>query len=146
RCRSDPQIAAVVTLMMASRGLRIIGSGTVSTRIFSLPSQHTARIVVPLFRRGCSGNFTRFEQSLEATKILANGLRGVATEERRQEGAHLPRRWGVLQMHADLRLPAAANGVEVHGAGGHDIRSAQRSPTQHLVLDFVDDFGIPFDG
>src|SRR5262245_61725738 len=46
-CRSDPQIAVVVTLMMASRGLSRTGSGTVSTRICSFPSQQTARITAP---------------------------------------------------------------------------------------------------
>ena len=46
-CRSDPQIAVVVTLMIASRGLRMTGSGTVSTWMFSVPSQQTARMVTP---------------------------------------------------------------------------------------------------
>jgi hypothetical protein len=41
-------MAVVVTLMMASRGLMIAGSGTCSTRISFLPYQHTARIVALL--------------------------------------------------------------------------------------------------
>ena len=37
-------MAVLVTLMTASRGLRILGSGTVSTRTSCLPFQQTARI------------------------------------------------------------------------------------------------------
>jgi hypothetical protein len=36
-CRSEPQIAQAVTLMIASRGCSILGSGTVSHRISPLP-------------------------------------------------------------------------------------------------------------
>ncbi len=42
KCRSEPQIAVRVILMMASRGFSISGSGTFSTLIFSLPIQQTA--------------------------------------------------------------------------------------------------------
>src|SRR5919112_353038 len=45
RCRSDPQIAVEVTLMIASRELRIFGSGTFSTFTCFAPSQQFARIV-----------------------------------------------------------------------------------------------------
>ena len=38
-CRSDPQIPALVTRTIASPGSRIVGSGTVSTVIFPLPSK-----------------------------------------------------------------------------------------------------------
>src|SRR5579864_2154040 len=44
RWRSEPQIAVRVISMMASRGLRIFGSGTVSTRTSSLPYQQSAFI------------------------------------------------------------------------------------------------------
>src|SRR3954453_7743832 len=36
-CRSEPQIAQAVTLMIASRGCSIFGSGTVSQRMLPLP-------------------------------------------------------------------------------------------------------------
>src|SRR4051794_37899067 len=47
-CRSEPQIAQAVTLMIASRGCSILGSGTESQRISPLPCHASAFI-------GCSG-------------------------------------------------------------------------------------------
>src|SRR6478672_10493818 len=47
RCRSDPQIADEVTLMIASVGCSIRGSGTSSTRTSRLPCQVTAFIWSP---------------------------------------------------------------------------------------------------
>src|SRR5205085_2908837 len=44
RCRSEPQIAVSVTLTIASRGLRILGSGTRETRTSLTPYQQRAFI------------------------------------------------------------------------------------------------------
>src|SRR4051812_26236465 len=44
KCRSEPQMAVDVILTMASRELRIFGSGTSSTFTFRLPSQQVALI------------------------------------------------------------------------------------------------------
>src|SRR5688500_10836502 len=110
-CRSDPQMAVVVTLMMASRGFRISGSRTVSTRIFSVPSQQTARMW--LLRCGCrSRNLTGFEQLPEVLEILADGLRRFAAEERCDQRAGLPCRWRVLQVDAHFRAATGACHVE----------------------------------
>ena len=46
RCRSEPQIAHAVTLMMASRPSWILGSGTLSQRMSFLPCQVSAFIGV----------------------------------------------------------------------------------------------------
>src|SRR5688572_10168426 len=46
RCRSEPQIAVEVIRTIASRELRIFGSGTCSTRTFFLPSQQLALIAL----------------------------------------------------------------------------------------------------
>jgi hypothetical protein len=46
RCRSEPQMAQAVTLMTTSRGSWIVGSGTVSHLMSSLPCQHSARIAI----------------------------------------------------------------------------------------------------
>src|SRR5262249_44021143 len=48
RWRSEPQIPVVVNLIIASRGLRMCGSGTFSTRTFFLPCQHSAFIQILL--------------------------------------------------------------------------------------------------
>src|SRR4051812_37160017 len=42
RCRSDPQMHVDVIRTIASRGLRIVGSGTLSTLTFRVPHQVTA--------------------------------------------------------------------------------------------------------
>jgi len=48
QCRKDGfQIAVVVILKIASRGLRILGSGTLSTWTRPFPCQHKAFIVGP---------------------------------------------------------------------------------------------------
>ncbi len=52
RCRSEPQIAHAVTLMMASRGCSILGFGTVSQRMSPLPCQVIAFIWAPLVAIG----------------------------------------------------------------------------------------------
>ena len=80
-CRSDPQIAVVVTLTMASRGLRMIGSGTVSTWmvLFAFPADGSHESLLCVGRR--SRNLAGLEQLLEVTQILADGLRRFATEE-----------------------------------------------------------------
>ncbi len=66
RCRSEPQIAQLVTLMIASRGCLISGSATVSTRTSPLPCQHSARMC--LLRRGRSS--ARIGKAAEPTQRL----------------------------------------------------------------------------
>src|SRR6185312_11943114 len=96
-CRSEPQIAVDVMRMIASRGFKMRGSGTSSTRSFSLPYQTFAFIVcsgsiaagqAPAAHSsthqgaaarglavGC-GDFACFQQLFEATQILLDlGLR-----------------------------------------------------------------------
>src|SRR4051794_9637552 len=142
-CRSEPQIAVVVTLTIASRGLRIAGSGTVSTRIFSLPSQHTARIVDSLPARR-SRNLASLEQLLEVAEVFADRLRRLTAEQPGDERAALSGGRRVLQMDGHLRTAATVPRIEVHGSGRHDIRVRKRAPRQDLILDLVDDLGVPF--
>lgn len=50
RCRSEPQIAQAVILMIASRPSSIVGSGTLSQRMSPLPCQQSAFIIFsPLY-------------------------------------------------------------------------------------------------
>src|ERR1051325_2935792 len=46
-CRSEPQIAVEVIFTIASRWLRICGSGTSSTLMYVLPNQQLALIASP---------------------------------------------------------------------------------------------------
>jgi hypothetical protein len=48
RCRSEPQIAQLVTLMMTSRPSSILGSGTLSQRMSFVPCQQSAFIIIYL--------------------------------------------------------------------------------------------------
>ena len=56
------------------------------------------------------------------------------------------RRVALLQMDADLCAPTASDSIEVHRACGDDVGSGKRPPREDLVLDLVDDLGVPFDG
>src|SRR6185369_15349098 len=123
-CKSDPQIAVAVTLMIASRGLRMTGSGTVSTWIFSVPCQQTARMWLLNGERR-SGNFTGFEQLLEAPEILSNGVRRLAAEERCDQRSGPARRRGVLQVDSDFCAAAGSCLTEIYRAGAHDVRSRE---------------------
>src|SRR5262245_2851040 len=118
-CKSDPQIAVVVTLMMASRGLTI--TGRARSRRESSICPPSRRLASSLLRGSCrSWNLTRFEQPFEASQVFTNHLRWLATDERRDDGAGFPRRRGVLEVHADLCAAAASNRVKLDRAGGHD--------------------------
>ena len=50
-----------------------------------------------------------------------------------------------MHVHTHLSGATAARRIEVHRSGCHHVGSRQRPP-QHSVLDFVDDFRIPFAG
>src|ERR1700722_5884667 len=92
-CRSDPQIAVDVMRMIASRGFRMRGSGTSSTRSCSFPYQTFAFIWLcasvavgqtPAARRAADkaaasrrltvggGQLAAFQQLLEAAQVLTN--------------------------------------------------------------------------
>src|SRR4051794_27531252 len=87
RWRSEPQIAVSVTLMIASRGFRIVGSGTRSTRTSSVPYQQ--RAFMPLLAASClpSGltgrgrHFAGLQQLFEAAEVFANLGLGIGAEE-----------------------------------------------------------------
>src|SRR5579862_2717829 len=108
-CRSEPQIAVEVMRTMASRGFKMRGSGTSSTRSCSLPYQTFAFMSLcsgsvaarqaPAARgaanqtassRGLTvrrGDLTRFQQLLEASQILLYpGLRILAQQLRQRRG------------------------------------------------------------
>src|SRR5579862_4682230 len=71
--RSEPQIAVVVMRMMASRGFRIAGSGTRSTRTSSFPYQQ--RACTSAFSLGLpvgGGDLARLHGLLEAPQVLAD--------------------------------------------------------------------------
>src|SRR5512132_1962798 len=46
-------------------------------------------------------------------------------------------------MHRDARSPIRTCLVKVHRTGARHCRARERTPSNHLVLDLVDDLGIP---
>jgi len=49
-------------------------------------------------------------------------------------------------MHVYLGTPAIACTAESHRTRRHHIRAVKGSPPDHLVLQFVNDLGVPFHG
>src|SRR4029079_4917271 len=80
RWRSEPQMAVEVTRTIASRGLRISGSGTFSTRTSCFPFQHSAFIVTPPGSPATRGlplgrrYLPSFHDLLEVPQVLADLL------------------------------------------------------------------------
>src|SRR4051812_12813263 len=87
-CRSEPQMALVVILTMASCGLRILGSGTCSTRTSSLPYQQIAFInlflllVLVAARLALNGrDFPGFQYALEPEQIRGQRRVGIFSKQ-----------------------------------------------------------------
>src|SRR5512138_3175536 len=130
-------MAVSVTLMTASRGLRIFGSGTFSTRTSLVPYQQSAFIDVTSSARlsFCRRHFTGFDELLEAPQVLANLRRRVASHEPGDSTSDLAARWAVLEPHADARAAPGTGILEVHRAGGDHVGALERPPADHVVGD-----------
>src|SRR5262245_35324406 len=123
--------------MMASRGLRILGSGTVSTRISPLPYQQTALILRPPYAASagyslrnlrivrCCWGFTRFDNLFETAQILFKLLFGEVLEEISNCHPHYAAWWRIFEPHAHLSTTAVREFPETHGAGMVYVRPRQ---------------------
>src|SRR5262249_20007137 len=115
--------------MMASRGLRILGSGTVSTRISPLPYQQTAFILCLPYPASaghslrhlrivhCCWGLTRFDNLFEATQILFELLFGEGLEEVRHCHPHYTAWRCIFELYAHLSATAVREFPETHRAG-----------------------------
>src|SRR5215203_2260753 len=103
-----------------------------------MPCQAAAPGRLTLGRR----DFTGFEQLLEPAQVLADGLPRVFTEEPGHQSADPAARRVVLEVdpHACPMLGL----VEVHRSRRGDGRTLERLPGNQLVIDLVDDPGVPF--
>src|SRR5919109_225478 len=129
-------MALSVTLMMASRGLRILGSGTVSTRTSPLPYQQTAFMVRPpcpgsagyslrnLRMIRCWG-LTRFDNLFETTQILFELLFGEGLEKVGNCHTHYATWRCIFEPHPHLSATAIREFPETHGAGMVHVRPRQ---------------------
>src|SRR5215208_2067048 len=154
RCRSEPQMAVEVTRTTASRGERSSGSGTLSTRMSSLPNQQTA-FIPRLLHPGTTSPLPRarltfrrrdlagLDGLLEAAEVLAHlHVRLLAEHLRDQRAEPAGRR---LVLEHDLQLGAAAAGrrPEVDRSGVRHGGVVDRLPRQQLAGDLVDDLRLP---
>src|SRR5690349_6864055 len=141
--------------MMASRGLRILGSGTVSTRTSPLPCQHTAFIVrLPypssagyclrsLHVVRCCWGFTGFDNLFETAQILFELLFGEGLEEVGNGHAHHAAWRRIFEPHPHLSATAIREFPETYGAGVIHIRPRQGTPGQQGIFPFGDNVGVP---
>src|SRR5690348_899729 len=154
-------MAVSVTRIIASRGLMMVGSGTFSTRILWMPSQHNAFMVSPVYLLAARcyslltapgrlalgrRNLACFHDLLEVAQIFSYLRIGVLAEHLCHQLASLPCRWGVFKHHFDDGAAPAWCGCEVDRTCVIDVGVAHRAPRDELVLFFVDDLCVPGDG
>src|ERR671922_1142264 len=147
-------MALSVTLIMASRGLRILGSGTVSTRTSPLPYQRTAFILppclslvgyslrnLPIVR--CCWSLTRFNNLFETTEILFELLFGQGLEEVGHCHPHHAAWRCIFESDPYLSATAIREFPETHGAGMVYVRPRQGTPGQQGIFPLGDNAGVP---
>src|SRR6476469_1349335 len=109
RWRSEPQMAVEVTRTIASRGLRISGSGTVSTRT----SRASSRILdAP---RG-GGDLPGLHPLLEAAQVLAHLMVAALPQQGHRRLSEPARGQLVAQQHLHLGAAPARGRGEAHRA------------------------------
>src|SRR5215207_7808248 len=175
RCRSEPQMAVEVIFTIASRLLRIFGSGTCSTRTSFLPCQQFALMTSPLFcrplllklpraqtdaerlRRPLLGvalthqrpvgddHLAQLDDLLEAAQVDLHLRARVFAEELREERARRAARRAVVEPDVDDRAAPADRRLEAHRARGLDLRPFERAPRDQLVRTVFGDLGVPLD-
>src|SRR5581483_5131704 len=130
--RSDPQIAVVVMRTIASRGFRIVGSGTSSTRTSSFPYQQSASISPPVWLPVDRRQLARFHLALEPAQIFAHlnvGLFAKQLGDRRARSAE----WRIVgEPHVHLGPTVRRRLLESHRAGIRHRRVRPRPPTAPL--------------
>src|SRR4051812_24536832 len=159
-------MAVDVILTIASRGFRILGSGTRSTRTSFVACQTNAFIRSPLrrWRRGArtlvviedrlfaarlardGRHLAGFHQLLEPPQVFADCRRGIVAEHPRDGRADLAGRRVVLHPHAYFGPAPGGEGREAHRSGIDDVGAGEGAPGNHFTRDLVDDLGLPLDG
>src|SRR4051812_21879013 len=141
-------MAVDVIRTIASRGFRMRGSGTRSTRTSLVPchttafmqaSDHRSPLVRP--RSGSiavrltfgGGNLAGFEQVFEAAEIFADRLRWLLTKHPRDRGAQFAGRRAVLEAYVDARATVRAVSDEPDRSGTDHVRAVEGAPADQLV-------------
>src|SRR3569833_2974293 len=150
--------------MIASRGFRMRGSGTSSTRSFSLPYQTFAFILgsgsiaagqAPTARRAADhaapprgltegrGDLAGFQQLLEPTQILLDLCLRVLPQQLRARcrAASTHRAVADTQPH-DGAAPLRSR-LEINRAGVGQLRPVERAPGERRARAVLSDFTVP---
>src|SRR5262245_28773903 len=134
---------------MASRGLRIFGSGTLSIWTRPVPCQQSAFMGFLLLAPGGltlrGGDLARLHLPLEPAQVLTHLDVRLLAEQPGQGGADLPAGRVVLQANVDLGAAPAGGRPEVDAAGRVHVRAGERPPGDQLVFALVDDLSVPLD-
>src|ERR1700712_1781569 len=149
RCRSEPQIAVEVIRMIASRGLRISGSSTVSQRTSCLPCQVIAFIGLFPFAlgevaliAGAGGDFAGFHELLETVQVAPRLKPRFALEQLGDQRADRTTGWVVGDRRAHDRA-ALARVAELDPAAVGDIGIGRRVPSDLGPRDILGDDRFP---
>src|SRR3954469_24021979 len=141
KCRSEPQVVDMVTRKIASCGLTISGSLTVSTRRSLTPFQHRARIGksssagigagggLALGRRDLAG----LGQGLEAGQRLVHQRARHEAEQLGDRLAQPAARRLEAKPKLDLGAAVARRGPELHRAFLAQRATFRRLPAQELA-------------
>src|SRR5215469_2403678 len=157
-------MAVELTRRMASRGFRIRGSGTSSTRSCSFPYQTFAFMWVsasiaagqaPAAHRAADeaaasgglalrgGDLAAFQELFEPSQVFANlGLR-VLAQQSGEGGSQLSADRAVVNAESDNGAPAVRRGVENNRARVGNLRSVERAPREGGTRPILGDFAIP---
>src|SRR4051812_41305800 len=99
-------MAVRVTLMMASRGLMIFGSGTSVTRTSCFPYQQTAFMrPTPFSVKLCRGDLARLQNLFEPLQIFLDLLRRREIHQFTGRSSGCSPRWQIGQLDGHLRTP-----------------------------------------
>src|SRR5829696_854847 len=173
RCRSEPQMAVEVTRTMASRALRILGSGTSRTSRLVLPIQQLARmselrsvrvsggrsadrfgraLLEQPARAGALGaalgadHLAGLQHLLEPAQVVADLLLGLLPEQLGHDLAERAPGRVVAELDPDLGAVAAGGRGEGDRARVLDLGALQRRPGDQRVGPVLGDLGVPLHG
>src|SRR5581483_2946142 len=134
-------MALAATRTIASRGFRIFGSGTDSTRTSCRPCQQSARMPLAAAARLPRGGrcLAGLEEGARAAqRVDDDALRRAAGDAREHCAERAPRRH-VLQPRGDDRAAAAGRVAELERAEAQQPLAAQRAPGELVAVARADD-------
>src|SRR3954464_5065722 len=158
KCRSDPQVVYMLTRKMASCGLTIWGSGTVSTRRSFTPFQQSALMLYSPYSKSIgrsagarSGvvserrDFSCFHQTFKALERFVSERARYKVKTFEHRFAQIATRRIETEGQRHHCAPIAGPGTKADGPLIRPFCPHIRLPTQKLVRPVFHNLGIPFD-